>query len=353
LADGPVSQVTLLPPANQPLPLSRDGDDLTSRAADDLFWLGRYVERAESLVRLVRGTISRITDQSGVDNTRTVQLLLKAWPLSMPPVSQFEMSADFVEALLGDANGDGLRGLVAVLHGFAKVLRDRISLDSWHILQKISTAILGFRIDPRNPASGFPQLLDNLIERFGAFVGLASDSMTRGQAWTFLQIGRRIERIDFIARFLRNTLVEPETDPSLLEAVLEVMDCTLTYRRRYLTRLETRAVADLLLSDETNPRAVAFQLSQLQQRLTALPRDTSLLERNRDQQILLKLWTSIQLLDFEQLCQPSPEGRRDALDALLGQVIDQDAALSDAIARLYFSHAEISHKLGEIFQEPA
>ena len=87
--------------------------------------------------------------------------------------------------------------------------------------------------------------------------------MTRGQAWRFLDIGRRVERVDFIARFVRATIVGPGNDAALLEAVLEVMDCSLTYRRRYLTHLETHvAVADLLLADDTNPRGVRpFSLS--------------------------------------------------------------------------------------------
>ena len=103
-----------------------------------------------------------------------------------------------------------------------------------------------------------PELLDNLIVSFAAFVGLAGDSMTRGQAWRFLDIGRRTERVHFIARFVRSTVVPPGNDSALLEAVLEVLDCSLTYRRRYLTHLEAHAVADLLLADESNPRGVGI-----------------------------------------------------------------------------------------------
>jgi uncharacterized circularly permuted ATP-grasp superfamily protein/uncharacterized alpha-E superfamily protein len=352
VSEPPVSQVTLLPPPNQLVALSRDGGDLTSRIADDLFWLGRYTERAESQVRLARGTISRITDQSGVDNTNTVKTLLSAWPLGSHLSPGAELNLDFIEGLLGDINSGGLRGLIGSVHGFARVLRDRISLDAWHILQEIYRSVSDVPIDPGNPALHIPELLDALIEKFAAFVGLASDSMTRGQAWRFLQIGRRVERVDFIARFVRGTLVAPGNDPALLEAVLEVMDCSLTYRRRYLTNLETHAVADLLLADESNPRGAAFQLLQLDQHLAALPRESTQPDRNRDQRALLKLRTLILLADLVELCQVPPEQPRRALDALLVETTDQIARLSDAIARLYFSHAEFSRELGEVSQDP-
>ena len=129
------------------------------------------------------------------------------------------------------------------------------------------------------------------------------------------------------------------------------MDCSLTYRRRYLTHLETHAVADLLLADESNPRGVAFQLAQLEQHLDALPRESRQPDRNRDRRTLLKLRTSIQLADLMELCQVPPDQPRSALHALLAEVIDQMALLSDAIARLYFSHAEFSRELGEVSQE--
>jgi len=263
-----------------------------------------------------------------------------------------ELNRDFIEGMLGDFSGGGLRGLIGSVHGFARVLRNRFSMDAWRILQEIYSAVSDVQIDPHNAVSRIPELLDRLIVSFAAFVGLAGDSMTRGQAWRFLDIGRRSERVHFIAKFVRRTLVPHGSDSVLLEAVLEVLDCSLTYRRRYLTHLEAHAVADLLLADESNPRGVAFQLAQLDQHLAALPRDNTQPDRNRDQRTLLRLRTSIQLADMTELCQVPPDQPRKALDALLADVLDQIALLSDAIARLYFSHAEFSRELGEVSQEP-
>jgi len=208
-------------------------------------------------------------------------------------------------------DGSGLRGLIASVHAFARVLRDRISSDGWRILQEIYSAVTDVPVDPNRPAARIPELLDNLIERFAAFVGLAGDSMTRGQAWRFLDIGRRVERVDFTARFVSGTLTPPGNDSVLLEAVLEVMDCSLTYRRRYLTHLEVHAVADLLLADESNPRGVAFQLAQLEQHLAALEPSRARQQRH-DRAQRQALARSRLADDAERVA--GPHGERDGVD---------------------------------------
>jgi uncharacterized circularly permuted ATP-grasp superfamily protein/uncharacterized alpha-E superfamily protein len=350
LADGPVSQVTLLPSPGEPVALSRGGGDLPSRVADDLFWLGRFVERGEGQVRLARCIFARMIDQSGVDYSNAIAKLVNAWPKVMRSSGGALAEREFIEDALASAN-DGLCGIISYVHGLARVLRDRVSADAWRILDQIYVTAKNFKIDARQPATGFPELLDNLTVGFAAFVGLASDSMTRGQAWTFLDIGRRVERIDFIARLLRDTLVDPGADPVLLEALLEISDSSLTYRRRYATHLEPHALADLLLADESNPRSVAYQLLRLENRLSALPHDMTYPDRNKDLRFLLKLRTSVQLADLVKLCVVPAEQRRDAFDALLADAIDQIARLSDAVARLYFSHAEVSREMGDISQE--
>jgi uncharacterized circularly permuted ATP-grasp superfamily protein/uncharacterized alpha-E superfamily protein len=350
LAEGPVSQVTLLPSLGEPVALSRGGGDLPSRVADDLFWLGRFVERGEGQVRLARCIFARMMDQSGVDYSNAISKLVGAWPNVMRSGNGLVREREFIEDALGSVN-DGLCGIVSYVHGLARVLRDRVSADAWRILDQIYRAASHFKIDARQPSNGFAELLDNLTVAFAAFVGLASDSMTRGQAWTFLDIGRRLERVDFIARLLRDTLIDPGSDPVLLEALLEVSDSSLTYRRRYATHLEPHALADLLLADETNPRSVAYQLMRLENRLTGLPHDATYPDRNQDLRVLLKLRTSVQLADLVKMCVVPAEARREEFDALLAEVIDQTARLSDAVARLYFSHAEVSREMGDYSQE--
>jgi uncharacterized circularly permuted ATP-grasp superfamily protein/uncharacterized alpha-E superfamily protein len=351
LSDGPVSPVTLLSSAGQPVPLSREGGDLPSRIADDLFWLGRFVERAEAQVRLARGTLNQSSDQSGADNANAIRILTAAWPQGPLPWTGVYLSHDFVRGVMGDFQGGGLRGTIAHLNGLARILRNRASADAWRILRDIHNAVSDFQIDPNEPTAGLAELLDGLVVNFASFAGLAADSMTRDHAWKFMDMGRRIERVAFTARLLRDTLVESGSDPVLLEAVLEIADGKLTYRRRYFTHLETHAVVDLLLADETNPRAAAFQLVAVERHLATLPRDTTDPNRNQDQRRVLKLRTAIQLADLVEMCTVPDGYRRAGLNTLLAEILEQVAQLSDAIANLYFSHTDVSRKVGDATQE--
>jgi uncharacterized circularly permuted ATP-grasp superfamily protein/uncharacterized alpha-E superfamily protein len=351
LSDGPVSPVTLLPSTTQPIAVSRGGTDLPSRVAEDLYWLGRYSERTDAQARLGRGAISRMIDQAGFDSAHAVQVLASACRRAPIRSTGTELEREFIEGMFGKGNEEGLRGSVGNLHRLARVLRDTISVDTWRILQESYRAVSNFKTVHADPVSGVLELLDYLVVTLAAFAGLASDSMTRTQAWRFLDIGRRVERAAFIAQFVRDTLVEPGTDPTLLEAVLEIADSSLTYRRRYMTHLETHAVADLLLADETNPRSVAFQLAQIDQHLAALPRDTAHPDRNIDQRLLLKLRTSIQLADFLELCSVPPGRERQEFYALLSEVMEQNSHLSGAIAQLYFSHAVNPQEISDLREE--
>jgi uncharacterized alpha-E superfamily protein len=331
--------------------ISRGGSDLPSRLAEDLYWLGRYAERTDAQARLARGALTRMVDQTGFDSAHAVQVLASACRSKPIRSTGAALEREFIEAVFGKSNGDALRGSVANLHRLARVLRDTISTDAWRILQEIYRAVFNFRTGPTDPASGILELMDHLIVTLAAFAGLASDSMTRGQAWRFLDIGRRVERASFTSQFLKDSLVEPDADPVLLEAVLDIGDSSLTYRRRYMTHLETHAVADLLLADETNPRSVAFQLALLDQHLAALPRDISHPDRNYDQRLLLKLRTSIQLADFVELCSVASGREREQFQALLSGILKEISQLSEALAQLYFSHAVASQEISGIREE--
>jgi uncharacterized circularly permuted ATP-grasp superfamily protein/uncharacterized alpha-E superfamily protein len=350
LADGPVSYVTLLPPASQALVLSRGGGDLPSRIADDMFWLGRYVERAESQVRLAREVCLRIVDQSGGENAHAIQVLAGAGHEEVH-LTDVETTREFITGVLEDVPNGGLREVIRSVHGLARVLRDQISVDAWRVLQEIHQTVENFDIRSDYPSPGVQELLDSLVLAFAAFAGLTSDSMPRGQAWRFLDIGRRIERSEFVIRLLRSTLADSEADPILFEAVLEIADSLQTYRRRYLTRWETQAIADLMLADETNPRSAAYQITLVGEHLSTLPRDDARPNTSQDQRLILKLRTSIELANFAEICSASPEGAREGLSAFLSDLIGQLRALTDAITQMYFSHAMVSQVLADVRKE--
>jgi uncharacterized alpha-E superfamily protein len=171
--------------------------------------------------------------------------------------------------------------------------------------------------------------------------------MTRGHAFRFLDMGRRIERAMSMITLLRAGLCEPcDRQGPLLEAVLEVADSGMTYRRRYLATLQVAPVVDLLLTDETNPRSVLYQMQALARHIAELPRAEHAL-RSPEERIALGVLADLQLTDIEWITPPDEHGRRARLSELLVDLATRIPALSDSLSERYLSHASVSRHLRE------
>jgi uncharacterized alpha-E superfamily protein len=341
LADGPVSEVTLLASPSQPVELSRGSGDLPSRVADDLYWLGRYIQRAEGTTRLARCIFNRMLDPNSIESPATIERLMLEL-VDWPPKMENGAVRELANLILGPGDPSGLRSAINRVHSLARVLRDRISADAWGILSQLEHELSEFEgpigEDQIDDVLG---LLNRLVAGFLAFGGMSSESMTRGQAWRFLDMGLRVERAISIAGLVRGTLVQPpEEEILLLDALLEIADSSLTYRRRYLTQLQTPAALDLVIADETNPRGVAFQLSAITEHLSSLPRESSHPRHCPDYQLATQLRLSTRLADMTALCRPHA-GRREALDAFLENLTKSLETISELVARTYFSHATL------------
>jgi uncharacterized alpha-E superfamily protein len=226
------------------------------------------------------------------------------------------------------------------MHSLARVLRDRISADAWQILREIERDVGNFTgIVDEDQVVDVLELLNKLVAGFLAFAGMVADSMTRGQAWRFLDMGIRIERGVTLANLMRKTLAETITEESLLlDSLLDIADSSLTYRRRYFTRLEAAPVIDLLVADETNPRSVAFQVAALDEHLAALPRESNHPQRSPDRQRVVKLRAMIRLTDLSKACR-ARDSHRFRLESMLSEVVESLAAISELVSQIYFSHA--------------
>ncbi|WP_422926479.1 circularly permuted type 2 ATP-grasp protein [Singulisphaera sp. PoT] len=366
LSDGPVSTFSLLSPKVQVVKLSRGGGDLPSRVADDLFWLGRYVERVEGTIRLLRVILIRMTDQTGLTEAPELPALLRSLTYQTMSTPGF-IGAGAAErlatpeaellSLIGDpSRTTSLKATIHSLHHLAGKVRDRFSIDLWRILIGLDLdtdeddfhRYDGGREWPPFVSSGqkaprllseIRDILDDKILRLAAFSGLVAESMTRGQGWRFLDMGRRLERSLRGVGQIRSTLTTVTgPEDSLLEALLQVADSSMTYRRRYMSQLQTAPVLDLLLADETNPRSVAFQLLALAESLEQLPRGDSTHDPKLDYKIAIAALDRVRNADPDMLASVDPRGSRAGLDGLLSTLESEIPDISDHLSRSYFSH---------------
>ncbi len=221
-------------------------DDLPSRLAENLFWLGRYSERCEDKARLLRATLGA-----------RANILL--WPEALETCQRFvplSRGGAVAASLYDDANPLGLKAELQRLAWCAAQARSRLSAENWRaigVLQREFQDAAGNRRDPR-------EALDAMLLSLAALAGFALDDMTQDDGWRLMMIGRRLERLQFLAELLAFRLqsgVIPAQ--SELEWLLDIGDSTITYRTRYLASPRLGQTVDLLVFDQSNPRALAFQ----------------------------------------------------------------------------------------------
>ncbi|HEV2455602.1 MAG TPA: circularly permuted type 2 ATP-grasp protein [Verrucomicrobiae bacterium] len=378
ISDLPVEETTLLHKAGVTFELRRTGNNLPSRLADNFFWLGRYSERADATARLLRTALRRFNPErtggafpalAPLLRTLEIQGQLPAI-LDDPELSQnpeaFE--AELLAAIFDPDQAGSLCGIVANLFRLASQVRDRTSYDLWRVISKLNDRLAPNRTGwtARHTIAASPKaeeetsshpaeipdtqgavmlagdavrVLDDILDGVAAFHGLARENMTRAQAWRFIDMGLRIERAIYLSTLLHSVLAAPDAENhSLLEAVLEVADSSITYRSRYNLLPQLAAVADLILLDDRNPRAVLFQIHQLVQHFERLPqeRDSAGREILNNCRARLERGDTRELAGFKESLPGSKTGR------LIQQTLRDLPKLSDAIAASYFAHSAIS-----------
>lgn len=343
LGDGPAAPFTLLRPAAHPLDVSRATFDLPSRAADNLFWLGRYTERVEAAVRIARSILARLFQET--DQARAAGLSAGLSILgSLGYLSggrQESAEGGIMMMIYGQDNPNGLVWNIHQVRRLAWLLRDRISVDAWLILNQLDDQFSEPPPVEELRAGAAQDRLNHAVITLSAFGGLVMESMTRGDGWRFLDIGRRLERAAQMVELLRNGLGGGSGDePGVIEAVLEIADSSITYRSRYMTSLQTDLALDLIMVDEANPRSLAFQLARLTEHIDSLPGSRNAVRRPAEARLALAMLTAVQLADVRELAQDG-----EAREALLERLAKDLVTLSDLVSRAYFSHASPSRQL--------
>jgi len=282
MTEGEVDVTTLLP-GGQAAPVSAQRNRVvTSRAAENLFWLGRYTERTENSTRLARLIIETLNGESPtppalllwLDATaRANSLVLPSVPALVQSRRVFERSlaAGLGELQWGASVGYNLRALRQA----AASVRDRLSLQQWNLIHDAHEEFLAQHAQLMAQADASPSqltwLLDQLAQRTSAMTGAQTDRMTRDAGWRLLTAGRNIERLGFLggamAQAVETGAVFTDTG---FEAVIALFDSTITFRAHYQQRHDMAALVDLLVLDTDNPRSITAVLWALQRKLLQL-----------------------------------------------------------------------------------
>jgi uncharacterized circularly permuted ATP-grasp superfamily protein/uncharacterized alpha-E superfamily protein len=325
LSEGPVAPTTLLPSA-ETVRIRRHTGSLPSRAADNLFWLGRYIERCEATLRLLRvlgGPLVGAEDQGGEVQKR-IMSILEAWE-ALPPKLLRPTPAGVAAAVLHrtDLPG-GLLGIARNARAAASVIRDRFSPDAWRALSDLVDALA----EPKEPGSREGEAflrVEAVLRILSSFSGLAQENMNQLTGWRFLEIGRRLERGIATARFVARFGGKGASGPAL-DALLALCDSQITYRMRYVMVAARAPVLDLVVLDHNNPRSLVFQAARIAEHLTALPGHIADGRMSPPERAVAKLLTELRVVDPE--------------DVDVGSMQDAERALmsvSDLVSTRYFT----------------
>src|SRR3984957_12374620 len=275
LWDGPVDTFSMLRPRNQPVQLQHAPLDLPSRAADHLFWLGRYAERSECIARLLRCLMSRVRRSTGAELACLFRLhncfdsAHSTLPKDRRPTAR-DLEEELISLMSNAERPDSLASTLAEVQRVGGNLRERLSGDMSRLVVALAEAS---HTENYMLFVEYSAVLGGCLELLSAFSGMERENITRGPGWLFMSLRRRLERAMYSVRQLRELTagIDGESWP-LLEYLLEVADSSMTYRSRYFTTLQPLPVLDVLMLDETNPRALSFQVSHLVDLFRKLPR---------------------------------------------------------------------------------
>lgn len=269
VSDKAVSASTLLPAADT-VRIRRIAGVVPSRAADNLFWLGRYLERAEATLRLIRalGTPTRDPVKgapTGLPSVERIQRLLVTWGATSQ-ATRANPARVAAEALQSTEKFGSALSLVRSAQRTATSLRERLSPDAWQVITEMAER-LAHEVEDDD---GVVSAAELTLQELASFAGLAQENMNRAAGWRFLEMGRRAERAINTARFARQFAYDEAGDEDL-DVLLTLVDCQITYRSRYLVGPSLAPVRDLAVLDPYNPRSVAFQVAALNEHIASLP----------------------------------------------------------------------------------
>ena len=363
--DRHVPNISLRRIAAQSASVQRRSAGLESRTADNLFWLGRYCERADGTLRIIRQALERsAADLLALSTSqrpiKALRAILERDEASVHDLSEVDAEVDTLWSSLNElcTSAERMQGLPKIFESIRNIAvqcRDRLSEDSWRVLTGLSAERVAVQLPAPTvdkdalPSAAITNALDiieaaeDLLDRLGAFAGMTHENMTRNNGWLFMDLGRRVERAHQLATLLLSLFETSEgedLDSDDMFFALQAADSYITFRSRYRFAPELHLVLDLLIIDETNPRSLAYQLALISQHIGKLPKSADDAVRTPEQRLALDLLTKVRLADVRELSEVTANRNRKALVELLQELILELPRLSELVSRQYFSLAD-------------
>lgn len=361
LSSKPVEHVTLLTSSEEGIEIRRSATEVPSRVADNIFWLGRQIERADASARQLRTVVLRLTSEMAAGpGTALLRSLAVQGQIEpgfavddiRPLLPQFESALP--QLVFEREQVGSIRAVLDNVFRTASLVRDRLSIDSWRVMVRIDQTFRAPHGGADLDLTDLLSLLNGLIVDLAAIEGMCLESMTRSHLFRFLDLGRRLERAMQTVSLLEACMIDstaPTTE--VLEAVLEIADSVMTYRSRYRANMQLPAVLDLLLTDESNPRSVAYQLMALEEHIKQLPSDGPSSGYLPHERLILSMVHSVRMVQVVDICDAYSMGQRGPLGSLLEQFDRGLSDLSRELSLRYLVHAGPSRRMSNTAVDPA
>ncbi len=355
LSPEPYRIVNTLRDTSSPNPTILEEDRLTSHAAENLFWVGRYTERVLGNARFLRTVMQFLSEgnRQVLESTQlTEKCLLTAltentytYPGFVGPDNEEKFSnpwAELKEVLLNENRPGSIKSNFLSFKRSIHEVRELWSTDTWRVLRTMEEELSQ---DIPLSHQGHTRMLhtvDKLITFAIAFIGLNRESISRDQGWRVLDTGRKIEQSLLLLTMLRTTLVKKNSDQvdyHLQQSVLMSHECLVNYRYKYRQPIDKRLVLDFMVFDSNNPRSITHLVSVLVFHLKQLPKDYSQHSLTSYERLILEADTLLKISDKTLLSQLNSEDETDTrLDEFLTKTYDLISSIPGVISKTYFKH---------------
>jgi uncharacterized alpha-E superfamily protein len=244
---------------------------MLARVADSLYWIGRYVERAEHHARLLEVMLNATLDRSeaAAQSAKIAHAAVGA-PPGAASLSPLDLAR--AVALDRDASASVVASLARAREN-ARQVRDQITSESWERLNMLYLRVTGARA-AQSFADDPPDFLSEVVADLHLFRGAADATMSHGAGWRFMETGVHLERALLLARLLKACFGAPDApdDPPSLISLLRMACALEPYLRAYTADLNARYILEFLMFDEDFPRSIRYATAHIQQHLEHLAR---------------------------------------------------------------------------------